>query len=102
MLLAVQSRHTAPVAPHAAPDAPAEQVPLTASEQQPPLQACWSLQLVVHMLVLVSQARPLGQSAAELHPHLLGAPGMQACPTLLAVQSEQTAPVSQAPPVVPD
>jgi hypothetical protein len=87
--------------PHAAPDVPAEQVPSTAAEQQPPLQACWALQLVVQVLVAALHAIPPGQSAAELQPHLLGAPGMQAWPLAVAVQSVHAGPVSHAPPAVP-
>jgi hypothetical protein len=78
---------------------PALQVPLVAAEQQPPLQAWVELQAVVHLLVVASQAYPVGQSVAELHPHFPVV--RQTWPSVLAVQSTQVPLAPQAASAVP-
>ena len=67
----VQSRHVPPVFPHAVSAMPGWQVPSSAAEQQPTLQAVrfGLLQLDVQTKMPASrQERFAGQSPAEVHP----------------------------------
>jgi hypothetical protein len=63
-----QSSQVLPVLPQAICVVPATQVPAL---QQPPLQSCVGLQLVVHLCEPVSQASPAGQSLVTLQPQRL-------------------------------
>jgi hypothetical protein len=94
----VQSPQTTwPVSAQRAVVSPGSQVPLVAAEQQPPLQTWVELQAVPQVLVLVSQALPVGQSAAALQPQ---APLRHRLPAAALVQSTQ-APPSGAQAVLP-
>ena len=65
MELAVQSTH-APEAPHELLALPTTHiVPL----QQPPMHGWLAPHMVTHFFDAASHAVPLGQSAAEVHPH---------------------------------
>jgi hypothetical protein len=56
----------------------------TLFSQQPPLQSWVGPQALVHLLVEASQAKPVGQSLALLHPQaLLTQADPSACPTQL-------------------
>jgi hypothetical protein len=66
-LLALQSTHAPPAAPHAPVEVPAAHMPL---EQQLPLHGCDAEQVVVHWRAVVSHAEPLAQSAFEPQPHM--------------------------------
>jgi hypothetical protein len=97
----LQAVHRPPFEPQAAFEVPATQAPSVAppgTRQQPPLQAWLALQVVVHWLVLVSHAKPAGQSLALTQPH---SPLVQASPTVFPVQSSQTPLVPQAVSAVP-
>jgi hypothetical protein len=82
----VQSVHRAPVAPQVVSSVPAVHVPAIAAEQHPPLHACPVPHAVVQRCVVVSQALPVGQSVATLHPQF--AP-MHLSPFAFPVQSLQ-------------
>jgi hypothetical protein len=73
------------------PVLPATHVPPFAAEQQPPLHGWAVPHDVVHVLVLASQAKPVGQSAMEVQPQARVVT-TQALPAAEAAQSEQAAP----------
>jgi hypothetical protein len=76
---------------------PGAQVPLM---QQPPLHGCPSLQVVVQVWLLKSQAWLAGQSVCTLQPQV--PPATQAWPLALALQSMQALPLApQLEPPVP-
>lgn len=90
-----------PLAPHAVFAVPAAQVPFVwpvATLQQPPLHAWFELQVVVHLCAVVSQAKPVEQSAEELQPQAM--PLMHWLPFCVA-QLEQMAAVAQVVCAVP-
>jgi hypothetical protein len=68
MLFPIQGTHAPPVAPHAPSTTPLAHVPLS---QQPPLQSALALHAVLHVCVVVLQARPARQSADVMQPHAL-------------------------------
>jgi hypothetical protein len=88
MLEPVQSWQLPPLAPQVGLLVPATQLP---PEQQPPLHGCIDEHELVHLCVDPSHACPLGQSLAELQPHV---PATQAF-------SEPIVQSVQAPPVLP-
>jgi hypothetical protein len=100
---AVQLAQRPPLFPQDAVSVPTWHVPPVAAEQQPPLQGCDVLQLVVHVLVVVSHASSAGQSAAVRQPHAFdGVPTTHAEPLALPVHDAHVAwPVLQVVAAVP-
>jgi hypothetical protein len=98
--LAEQLVHAPPVAPHSAVAVPATHVP---DAQQPLLQGCAGLQRLVQACLTESQAKPVGQSLAELQPQKPPlALGRHSAPMGLPLHETQAAPDEpQAPIVVP-
>jgi hypothetical protein len=78
-----------PVSAQRAEVSPGSQVPAVVAEQQPPLHGCVELQAVPQVLVVVSQALPVGQSPTVLQPQL---PLMHWPPAAAPVQSVQAPP----------
>jgi hypothetical protein len=92
--LDVQLLHT-PLTPHLSFPVPGAQVPFElplGMEQHPPLHVCDALHAVVHVLVDVLHACPVGQSPAEPHPHLPF--DSHAVPAAALVQFAQTVPAA--------
>jgi hypothetical protein len=104
----VQSTHVPPVFPHAVSAMPDWQVPLSAAEQQPPLQGPMFGELhcgTQTKMPASRQARPAlcplaaGQSPADVHPQW---PLTQALPAWLAAShTAQSPPFPQALSIVP-
>jgi len=90
-LSSLQDAQTAPVLPQFEFAVPTRQVPLAAAEQQPPLQAWFWLQAVVHRWVVVLQEYCAAQSVAALQPQ---APATQMWPLLLAEQFRHRPPAA--------
>jgi hypothetical protein len=97
-----QLLHVAPD-PHLSFAVPGAHVPFVLPfgiAQHPPLHVCVALHAVVHVLVVVLQACPVGQSVAELQPHLPF--DRHAVPALAPVQLTHCEPgAPQAPCVLP-
>ena len=85
--------------PHAAWAVPARQVPPWALEQQPPLHGWAILHFAVQLRAIVSQAKPLAQSAELLHPQLWLA--RHTLPAMADPQSAHVPPFAHAPGAVP-
>ena len=67
-VLPSQATQMSPLPPQAPLLVPAVQVLF---EQQPPLQSCVGPQTLVHLWLVVLQAKPVGQSPGTLHPQTL-------------------------------
>jgi hypothetical protein len=97
--LPTQLTQAPPVVPHAALLAPAAQIP---DAQQPPWQGCAALHRLVQACLTASQAKPVGQSFAELQPQEPPlALGRHSAPMALPTHEAHAPDEPHAPAVVP-